>query len=211
MVEELDLTDQDVSAIAEMIDFEIHSHIPDWTPRELPGDSSGGEVASPDSCASEAKDDASPSTNEPAPSASFSLERLSSGRKFWSDSPKAHGGASPVKSGLSVAVGASLTGDNENSPDHEDTDNPDVDDILEQPENECVSDDDDDNSEEKEAGSEAVKIIAEKLENLLMKQQQELNELKRKHELAISDLLKGVPPEIHQKVLNACKQKIPDH
>jgi WNK lysine deficient protein kinase len=211
MVEELDLTDQDVSAIAEMIDLKIHSPIPDWTPRELPGDSSGGEVSSPDCCASEAKDDASPSTNEPVPSGSFSLEKLTSGRKFWSDSPKALGGASP-KSGLSVVTVASLTGDNENSPDHEDTNNPDVDDIHEQPENECVSDDDDDdNSEEKEAGSEAVKIIAEKLENLLMKQQQELNELKRKHELAISDLLKGVPPEIHQKVLNACKQKILDH
>lgn len=245
MVEELDLTDQDVSAIAEMINLEIHSHIPDWTPRELPGDSSGGEVASPDSVASGAKDDASPVTNEPAPSVSFSLEKLPSGRKFWSDSPKAPGGTSPGKSGLSVATGASLTGDNENSPDrHEDRDNPDFDDILE-PENECVSDDDDDddNSEEKEAslpvdlqlgdknsaatyqhssiggypleenffGSEAVKIIAEKVENLLMKQQQELNELKRKHELAISDLLKGVPPEIHQKVLNSCKQKILDH
>ncbi|XP_059441359.1 probable serine/threonine-protein kinase WNK3 isoform X2 [Corylus avellana] len=243
MVEELDLTDQDVSAIAEMIDLEIHSHIPDWTPRELPGVSSGGEVASPDSCASEAKGDASPLTNEPSPSGSFSLERLPSGRMFWSDSPKALGATSPVKSGLSVAAGASLTADNENSPDlHEDTDNPDVDDILEQPENEWVSGDD--NSEEKKEaslpvdlqfgdknsaatyqhssiggspleenyfGSEAVKIIAEKLENLLMKQQQELNELKRKHELAISDLLKGVHPEIHEKVLNACKQKISDH
>ena len=242
MVEELDLTDQDVSAIAETIDREILSHIPDWTPRELPGDSSGEEVASPASCASEAKGDTSPFTNEASPSGSFSLERLPSGRMFWSDSPKALGATSPVKSGLSVVAGASLTADNENSPDrHEDTDNPDVDDILEQPENEWVSGDD--NSEEKEAslpvhlqvgdknsaatyqhssiggsplednyfGSEADKIIAEKLENLLMKQQQELNELKRKHELAISDLLKGVPPEIHEKVLNACKQKIPDH
>ncbi|KAE8124328.1 hypothetical protein FH972_019226 [Carpinus fangiana] len=242
MVVELDLTDQDVSAIAEMIDREIHSHIPDWTPRELPGDSSGGEVASPDSYASEAKGDASPFTNEPSPSGSFSLDRLPSGRMFWSDSPKALDATSPVKSGLSVATGARLTADNENSPDrHEDTDNPDVDEILEQPENEWVSGDD--NSEEKEAslpvhlqvgdknsattyqhsstggsplednyfGSEADKIIAEKLENLLIKQQQELNELKRKHELAISDLLKGVPPEIHEKVLNACKQKILDH
>lgn len=269
MVEELDLTDQDVSAIAEMIDSEIRSHIPDWAPRELHGDSSSGDIVSPNSFASEAKNVVSLFMNVSTSSGSLSLEKLPSGRKFWSDSPKEHGGTSPLNSSPLVATGASLTGDDENSPDsHEDSDNPNVDALLEQPENESVSDDydhdndndDDDNNngaadddqnnhiydddtEKMEASlpvdprvdkenstaigqhsdngiyplppgyfeSEAVKIIAEKLENVLMKQQQELNELKRKHKLAISDLLKGLPPEIYQKVLNACKQKILDY
>lgn len=251
MVEELDLTDQDVSAIAEIIDTEIQSHVKDWTPRELPEDSQGGETATPDDSASEAKGDASPFTNEPAPSyGSFALERLPSGRKYWRDSPKASDGISPVDSGPSnlsfqvdsVASGTSLTGVNDNSPDrHEDRDNSDVNTLLEWPEDEFLVDDDD-NSEGKEANStvdlqfgdknnadaylessiesypseddyiesEAVRIIAEKLENLLARQQQELNELKRKHDLARSELLKGLPPQINQKVLITCKQKIPD-
>ncbi|XP_040988025.1 probable serine/threonine-protein kinase WNK3 [Juglans microcarpa x Juglans regia] len=250
MVEELDLTDQDVSAIAEMIDSEIRSHIPDWTPRELSGDSSGGEVASPDICTSEAKDDASSLMNEPTPSSSgFALERLPSGRKYWSDSPKAPSETSPVQCGPSnlsllvdsVSAGGSLTGDNENSPDlNEDRDHPNFGALLEQPEDDCVSDDEDDNSEEKEANllvdlqlgkqngadpdshssnggypfeenyfeSAAVKIIAGRLENLLKQQQREVNELKGQHELATSNLMEGFPPEIYQKVLNMCKQKI---
>ncbi|KAF5459958.1 hypothetical protein F2P56_019862 [Juglans regia] len=252
MVEELDLTDQDVSAIAEMIDSEIRSHIPDWTARALFGDSYDGEGASPDSCTSEAKDDASPLMNEPTtPSSGFALERLPSGHKYWSDSPKAPGGTSPVQSSPlnlpsqvdSVAGWASLTGDNEKSPGHdEDQDNPYFGVILEQPENEFVSDDDgnseentpnllvdvqfgEKNSEDADSHSsnggypfeenyfesEAVKILSGKLENLLKQQQDELNELKRKHELAIAELLKGLPPDIYQKVLSNCKQNSSDH
>lgn len=252
MVEELDLTDQDVSTIAEMIDSEIRSHIPDWEPREFPIDSFAGEVASPDSCASEAKEEAYPFMNDSARSpVNLLLERLPSGRKYWSDSPKAFGGSSPVKSNPSnlsyqvdvVATGSSSTGFNENSPDcHEDTDKPCVDAFLEQPEDECVSDDDN-NSKEKVASppvdlrfadnnsaaadlrssngnypleenyleSEDVKKISEKLETLLMKQQEELNDLKRKHELAILEILKGLSLEIRQKVFNMCKQKFPDY
>ncbi|XP_042951642.1 probable serine/threonine-protein kinase WNK3 isoform X2 [Carya illinoinensis] len=251
MVEELDLTDQDVSAIAEMIDSEIRSHIPDWTARALFGDSYGAEGASPDSCTSEAKDDASLLMNETTPSSGFALERLPSGRKYWSDSPKAPGGTSPIQSSPlnlpsqvdSVAGGASLTGDNEKSPGHdEDQDSPYFGAVLEQPENEFVSDGDA-NSEENEPNllvdvqfgkkntedadlhssnggypfeenyfeSEAVKILSVKLENLLKQQQDELNELKRKHELAIAELLKGLPPDIYRKVLRNCKQNSSDH
>ncbi|XP_075661888.1 putative serine/threonine-protein kinase WNK3 isoform X1 [Castanea sativa] len=252
MVEELDLSDQDVSTIAEMIDAEIRSHVSDWASRELPEDSFAGEVVSSDSSASEAKEDGSPVLNESALSAgNLALERFPSGRKYWSDSPKAFGGSSSAKSSPShlssrvdsVAAGSSSTGDNENSPDsHEDTEHQCSDALHEESEDERVSDDDN-NSEEKEASlpvdlhlgdnssaaadlhssnrgnplednyleSEDVEIIAEKLETLLTKQQDELNELKRKHELAISDLLTGLSPEIRQKVLNMCKENIPDY
>ncbi|XP_030938315.1 probable serine/threonine-protein kinase WNK3 isoform X4 [Quercus lobata] len=252
MVEELDLSDQDVSTIAEMIDAEIRSHISDWASKELPEDSFTGEVVSSESSASEAKEDGSPFLSESTLAAgNLALERFPSGRKYWSDSPKAFGGSSPAKSSPShlsfqvdsVAAGSSSTGDNENSPDsHEDTENQCFDALHEESEDERVSDDDN-NSEEKEASlpvdlhlgdnssaaadlhssngghplednyleSEDVKIIAEKLETLLTKQQDELNELKRKHELAISDLLTRLSPEIRQKVLNMCKEKIPDY
>ncbi|GFZ17382.1 with no lysine (K) kinase 3 [Actinidia rufa] len=101
MVEELDLTDQDVSAVAEMIDSEIRSYIPDWAPIEVSGDHSGSEIAISESAASEPKDDGSPSSNEAALSpGSLVLERLPSGRKYWSDSPKGDGN-SPVKPGHS--------------------------------------------------------------------------------------------------------------
>ncbi|KAK9278495.1 hypothetical protein L1049_028061 [Liquidambar formosana] len=102
MVEELDLTDQDISTISAMIDSEIRSHIPDWASREISGDNSGGEVEISDSPASETKEDASPLTKESAlSSANLVLERLPSGRRFWSDSPRAIGENSPVKPGPS--------------------------------------------------------------------------------------------------------------
>jgi WNK lysine deficient protein kinase len=44
MVVQLDLTDQDVTAIAEMIDAEIRSHIPDWAAEESI-DNQGDEAA----------------------------------------------------------------------------------------------------------------------------------------------------------------------
>jgi WNK lysine deficient protein kinase len=59
--------------------------------------------------------------------------------------------------------------------------------------------------------STSVKIIAEKLDKLLVMQQQELEELKRKHKVAILDLLNEVSPEIRLDVLNICKLKIPVH
>ncbi|XP_010550704.1 PREDICTED: probable serine/threonine-protein kinase WNK3 [Tarenaya hassleriana] len=87
MVEELDLTDdQDVSTIAEMIDAEIRSHIPDWIPSGY-NNSNHENVRENfviNKCLS------SPAT--------LRLERLPSGRKFWS-SPKA-----------STAAGNSLFG-----------------------------------------------------------------------------------------------------
>ncbi|KAL9681765.1 hypothetical protein QQ045_013553 [Rhodiola kirilowii] len=92
MVEVLDLSDQDVIVIAEMIDAEIQSLIPDWTSSDIYRDhfSSGNLV-------SEAKEKASPSVS----AYSFSLtnlilERTSYGRQYWCDSPKGFGSTSPM-------------------------------------------------------------------------------------------------------------------
>ncbi|KAL4566627.1 hypothetical protein LXL04_030747 [Taraxacum kok-saghyz] len=75
MVEELDLTDQDVSTIADMIDTEIRSCIPDWSPKDYDSDSELPTLESPITIKS-----SSPGV--------LALERLPSGRRYWSDSPK---------------------------------------------------------------------------------------------------------------------------
>ncbi|KAL1818499.1 hypothetical protein ACET3Z_013368 [Daucus carota] len=98
MVEELDLTDQDASAITEMIDTEIRTYIPDWTAGEL-SSSIGNEVAMSDYCSTEGQIDSSPVTNLSSIPASIVLERLPSGRKYWSVSPRAGIESSPVKPG----------------------------------------------------------------------------------------------------------------
>ncbi|KAA8540759.1 hypothetical protein F0562_024322 [Nyssa sinensis] len=156
MVEELDLTDQDMSTIAAMIDSEIQFYIPDWAPKELSGNNVGFEVTISDSHATETQHDACPSTNVPVPSGSLVLERLPSGRKFWSDSPKAGDGNSPVRlspSNLSradpVTPGDSWSEENEQSPDsRRDMDNSNGAASFEQLEDDGVVDD---NIEEKEA------------------------------------------------------------
>ncbi|KAI3464141.1 hypothetical protein Pfo_020804 [Paulownia fortunei] len=123
MVEELDLTDHDVSVIAAMIDSEIRSLSPHWEPRELLSNNSFTGEAIQETGGSGAHDDASPTTNDSAQSGPLVLERLPSGRKYWSDSPKASGGSSPLRPGPSnlmpadsVASGDSGSEENSQSP-----------------------------------------------------------------------------------------------
>ncbi|XP_048329934.1 probable serine/threonine-protein kinase WNK3 isoform X1 [Ziziphus jujuba] len=251
MVEELDLTDQDVSTIAEMIDSEIRYHIPDWTQKELSGDYSGGEFPISDSYVSEMKDDASPLASESCYSTrSLALERFPSGRKYWFDSPpKGADGNSPVKLGRSnsstlvdlLMTGGSLTENEEKSPgSHRDETNLDNADLCGQPEDICT--DADVLNDEEEIGGETdlqtrdinaggeyigmrngphslgentksddINIIVEKLEELLVKQQEELDELKKRHQSARYDVLKDLSQETCRKVLDFCKVKIPEY
>lgn len=233
MVEELHLTDQDVSTVAAMIDSEIQSHIPDWTPHKLSMDVMGEDLAKSEPV-SETKNNASLLTNESAPSSgSLSLERLPSGRKYWSDSAKAVGGSSPSKLGQSnlsfhgFSLSNSTDGDSPNaaySPEQLDDNNnseerensgPDDLEAGVRNNNSAVQHTDGkdhqlgDNCKIFGDSKSDIEVIIEKLENLLEKQQKEQDELKRMHELAISDLLNEVSPEIRQEVLNICKQKYP--
>ncbi|RVX18624.1 putative serine/threonine-protein kinase WNK3 [Vitis vinifera] len=230
MVEELDLTDQDVSTIAAMIDSEIRSIISDWPPsREVFGDNLSTEVAISDICPPESEGDALPLMNESATSScGLVLERLPSGRRYWSDSPKAVGFSELNEQSLA----SPRDGDKLNTAAS-----------LDKREDERVCGDDD--VEEKEASISAetqfsdqndvavellggyrapswggnckilretelgdAKVIVEKLKHLFVKQQKELDELKRKHELAILDLVKELPPDIRNKVSSLCNLKI---
>ncbi|XP_057950678.1 probable serine/threonine-protein kinase WNK3 isoform X2 [Malania oleifera] len=246
MVEELDLTDQDVSAIAAMIDSEIRSHIPDWTIGETSGDNFDQEVASPDTYASETKDGAATSTS--LSPGSLVLDRMSSGRKYWSDSPKGVGGNSLVKPGPAnlysqselVKFGDILAKDGESFCENIwDADTPNKIASLEQAEDAYILKFDVERKNEtsvladsqlvdrssaaaalpaanvshsvggqsknlRKPESEDVRTIEEKLKHLLFKQEKEVDELKRRHELAISDLLKELPSKLHQELLQRC-------
>ncbi|XP_021888843.1 probable serine/threonine-protein kinase WNK3 isoform X2 [Carica papaya] len=233
MVEELDLTDQDVSTIAEIIDSEIRSLIPDWSPRKTFGGEISRVFANTDDHLV-AKDDASVETSEsPSSLGSLSLERLPSGRKYWSDSPKAAGANSlsrPGLSNLSSPADTNNTRDclielNEQSPvRYADGGNLNGTVSVEELEVELMlraGEGNKDNGNETTPSEETNKIlndtetevkrIANELESVIMKQEKELDELRRKHELAISSFLNELSPDLCQKVLQACKLKITDY
>ncbi|CAA2973462.1 probable serine threonine- kinase WNK3 isoform X2 [Olea europaea subsp. europaea] len=227
MVEELDLTDHDVSIIVDMIDSEIRSHIPDWEPVEIYGNIISGEAIST-SGRSGGQDDAShteidsahsgssPMTNDSARTGPLVLERLPSGRRFWSDSPKTSVATSPLRpipsKADSVASGDSWS--EENSPSsifHKDVNRSLDASPLRHVENEfdhdiCTEVDGphafEENTIPSETKSNDIKLVVKKLEHLLDKQRRELDELKQSHELAVSDLLNEHPPEMRHKVLS---------
>ncbi|KAK6123560.1 hypothetical protein DH2020_042708 [Rehmannia glutinosa] len=219
MVEELDLTDHDVSVIAAMIDSEIRCHIPDWEPRE-------------------------PSGNNSLTGKATLEKRTPSGRKYWSDSPKASGGSSPLRPGPSnlllaesVTSGDSWSDENLQSPvshkdvnslydasplrhvdydsDHDgcrkqeadlvlqDSQFGEFDQVVDASENGSLPLEE--NKMPSETDSDDIKSIVEKLEHVLDEQLKELDELKKKHELAVLDLLKELPQEIHRRVLSICE------
>ncbi|OIT31671.1 putative serinethreonine-protein kinase wnk2 [Nicotiana attenuata] len=262
MVEELDLTDQDVSAIADMIDSEIRSYIPDWEPKECSSNhitdevtlsegstSEAREVAPSESSTSGAREDVSPSTIDSTRSGGLVLERLPSGRKYWSDSPKATSSASsplrPGPSNLSQAdspiAEGSWTDENEQSSISQKEGSSSGDDAFEHEENETENDMDEEagvfpnsNTGDKNQSADLISEtechslegrnnhlskncsadigeIVEKLEKLLEKQQKELDELREKHDLAISDFMNKLPPELHSRVRAICGHKLSPH
>ncbi|XP_028781791.1 probable serine/threonine-protein kinase WNK3 [Neltuma alba] len=227
MVEELELSDQDVTTIAEMIESEIQNHFPVWNPSESPIHGSGKGPAVSSGFASTNFTD------------SLALDILPSGRKFWSDSPKGAVKNSFLRADASnlsckVDVGteeSNLTGNDAVS-------------VHQQAKN-CVHDGDrssvkkpsgiadfhsierriaskDSKVTEGESPPEAkssilgdselenVNLIASELKKLLVTQQEDLKKLEKKHELAVSDFLKKLPSEVRQLILNAYSLELPD-
>ncbi|KAH0691706.1 hypothetical protein KY289_019064 [Solanum tuberosum] len=257
MVEELDLTDQDVSAIADMIDSEIRSYIPDWAPKQrssnditdevAPSESSEArEVAPSESSTSGACDDVSPSTMNSTLSGGLMLERLPSGRKYWSDSPKTTSSASsPLRLGPSNLSQAdspipesSWTEENGQSPISHKEGSSSGDGAFEHEESETENHIDEeagvipesnssDNKQSADLTSETehhlsgerkthgsnkcsddIGDIVEKLETLVDEQRKELDALREKHDLVISDVISKLPPEIRSGVLAMCGHKL---
>ncbi|KAJ4961489.1 hypothetical protein NE237_021399 [Protea cynaroides] len=265
MVQELDLTDQDVTTIAEMIDADIRAHIPEWTPKETSGDNLYGEVAISDTYESENKDELSPLTVGSGLSlGGLVLERFSSGRKYWSNSPKGLSGSPQIRPSLSNFSQINLNSNDDLGEDLEDLpckdksegDHPNGIASLKQQEqtslvnsgteyeveteqyNEFSSDEiigenrgadatvvshlsDNQNGgsgsacllvenceELMEVKSDDVKVVLKKLEHLLVMQQKELDELRRKHDLQISNIVRELPPETRDRVLSIYQSKI---
>ncbi|XP_066360645.1 probable serine/threonine-protein kinase WNK2 isoform X2 [Miscanthus floridulus] len=238
MVVQLDLTDQDVTAIAEMIDAEIRSHIPDWEAEESI-DNQGDEAAHSDTHSSEGDEGTSEFRNEVDASRNgFVQEQLPSGRKYWSDSPRRDGEISQLvvepKIGDSIPNGIPKRNK--------------VDDIVN-----CARDKEDQSfgssihpvegmferisssvdlsnssvvnsmSREASVGSSPrslhderehnsdqhlVADVTERLINLLAEQQEELSALQRKHKADIEDMLKIVPAEDREETLTRCRLKM---
>ncbi|XP_068657732.1 probable serine/threonine-protein kinase WNK2 isoform X2 [Aristolochia californica] len=220
MVTELDLTDQDVTTIAAMIDSEIQALVPEWVPGDAFEDNYSDDTPVTDKCESESKVEHSALEHESDHnnSGDFVLERFPSGRVYWSDSPKGVGDGSPrnqIQASLSSEMvrnlnrGSSLPASPDNHKDQGDYQNGDVTSfcyemgLIGKDQNEFYK-------QLKQSNAEKVKVIAEKLEHVLTEHQKEVSELRRKHALVVADLLKELPPELQMGVLNMCIWKFPD-
>ncbi|XP_010906946.1 probable serine/threonine-protein kinase WNK3 isoform X1 [Elaeis guineensis] len=270
MVAELDLTDQDVTTIAAMIDAEISAHVPEWMAGEAL-DSRVNELAS-DSHDSEAEDVHSPLPNES--DNPLVLERLPSGRKYWC-SPRRTGEESPpwpVQSNASAEFNLRASDDvpvevcggkdaslnnndqreyhshgstssnrqkdfphsNGSSKDNLEINSPSASpglqnrspaDMVNQDnelaslchlcynqhgatDEQCGGDDEQLPDTLLESESEDVRSVVQRLENLLVQQQKEIDELKKKHEMAIEDVFKGLHPHLRSRILDKFNLKI---
>ncbi|RZR86471.1 hypothetical protein BHM03_00013674 [Ensete ventricosum] len=267
MVAELDLTDQDVTTIAAMIDAEIQAYVPEWMSGEaFEYHSNYVTVSDCHSHDSEAEDEVSALPNElDNPAGSLTLERLPSGRKYWSDSPRAasvdspsslahsnacseldlHGSedislevydekgdsfkkdgqrksrstdhASPKQQRHSpgsgdggdnnLEIGSLLISYNMRNPSFTNSLNQDLDgspscagfQLCNRGVQSGLLEGNDKHINETFLAnkSEDMQFIVKKLERLLTEQQKELDDLQKKHKVAIAEILKKLPPEQH--------------
>ncbi|XP_051136622.1 probable serine/threonine-protein kinase WNK3 [Andrographis paniculata] len=205
MVEALDLTINDVSVIAAMIDSEIQSIIPDWEPRQVAANTTSSEKEILESSSEAWDDEASNTATDPSKSDASTLERMPPGWEMWSESYKSNGEIPPLLRNLATS--------RDNLSKHvselDSNDNGDRKPVID-------SSDDGTSSVWEESmtpnkvDSDNIENVFEQLEHVLDRQQQELKELQAKHEIAIMDILKKLPKEICQSVLRSCRKKRSD-
>ncbi|PUZ63633.1 hypothetical protein GQ55_3G083600 [Panicum hallii var. hallii] len=238
MVVQLDLTDQDVTAIAEMIDAEIRAHIPDWAVEESV-DNQGDEGAHSETHSSEGDEGISELRNElDASHNGFVQEQLPSGRKYWSDSPRRDGEIShsmvvepqigdniangiPKRNDLDDIViakdkedqsfGSSIhpvEGIFERISSSVDLSNSSVVGRISRGASVGSSPRSSDDEREYNCGQHLVADITERLINLLAQQEKELSALQRKHKADIEDMLKSLPAKDREETLTRCRLKM---
>uniref|UniRef100_A0ACD5W5N2 Uncharacterized protein n=1 Tax=Avena sativa TaxID=4498 RepID=A0ACD5W5N2_AVESA len=214
MVVQLDLTDQDVTAIAEMIDAEIRAHIPDWSFDESI-DNQADEVANSETGSSEADDEISELRNESdATNNGFTQEQLPSGRKYWSDSPRRDieiyhyednqqtgDNMANVNSNDHQSFGTSVEGSSGRILSSVDLSNLDV---IDRNSGAASVGTSSYYSDDGNFVADSDKSLAE----LLSQQQEELNALRRKHKAAIEVILNGVPAQDREETLTRCRLKV---
>uniref|UniRef100_A0A0D3G2D7 non-specific serine/threonine protein kinase n=1 Tax=Oryza barthii TaxID=65489 RepID=A0A0D3G2D7_9ORYZ len=181
MVVQLDLTDQDVTAIAEMIDAEIRAHIPDWALEESV-ENQGDESAHSETDSSEADDETSELRNEPnATHNGFVQEHLPSGHKYWSDSPRRN--IEMSHSAVKPHIGGNM------------------------PNGILKKNDTDDTVSNLGTSVDLPNPSMIDRKSGVASQQEELNVLRRKHKADIEVILKGVPEEHREETLTRCRLK----
>jgi len=237
MVVQLDLTDQDVTAIAEMIDAEIRSHIPDWAAEESI-DNQGDEAAHSETHSSEGDEGTSELRDEIGASHNgFVQEQLPSGRKYWSDSPRRDGEISqsvvehqigdssangiPKRNKVDGIVicardeedqsfGSSIHPAEamfERISSSVDLSNPSAVDSMSRDASVGGSPHSLDGEEEHNSDQHLAAGVTERLIDLLAQQQEELRALQRKHKADIEEMLKIVPAEDREETLTLCHLK----
>jgi WNK lysine deficient protein kinase len=231
MVVQLDLTDQDVTAIAEMIDAEIRAHIPDW-PVEESVDNQGDEAADSEVHSSDSDEGTSELRDEPdAAHNGFVQEQLPSGRKYWSDSPRRDVALQGDKPQTSGSVSNGIVKKNNavdiiHSVKHKENQSPGSPIHLVEGVCEGISSSvglSIPSAVDRVSGGASVCSrphssdverrrvsvdVTERLENLLYQQQEELDVLQRKHNIDIQDILKSVPAEDREDTLIRCRLKM---
>ncbi|KAF8725620.1 hypothetical protein HU200_020161 [Digitaria exilis] len=226
MVVQLDLTDQDVTAIAEMIDAEIRAHIPDWAAEESV-DNQGDEGAHSETQSSEGDEGTSELHNElDASHNGFVQEQLPSGRKYWSDSPRRDGEISQPavvepRIGDNIANGIPKRNDADDTVSANDVEgicgrisssmdlsNSSAANSISRGASVGSSPRSLDDEREHSCDQHPVADDTERLINLLAQQQEELSALQRKHKAEIEDMLKSVPAEDREETLTRCRLKM---
>ncbi|XWS37197.1 hypothetical protein CRYUN_Cryun19dG0022400 [Craigia yunnanensis] len=205
MVEELDLTDQDVPTIAEMIESEIRSHIPDWAPREPPNNNLE-KLQILISLKIRMMDlhwlMSQPHLQMDFVRSAYSLaEHDGQSHDSYESGGNINGGTSLGRLENEFTHHNGRGDDGQGKDGSRPADLHDGNGMRSSREN-CKL------LKDTESG---VKEITQRLESLLVKQQLEVDELKKKHRLTISDLLKELSPEFREKVFGMCKMKIPEY
>jgi WNK lysine deficient protein kinase len=238
MVVQLDLTDQDVTAIAEMIDAEIRAHIPDWAVEESV-DNQGDEGAHSETHSSEGDEGTSELHNElDASHNGFVQEQLPSGKKYWSDSPRRDGEIShsmvvEPQIGDNIANGIPKRNDLDDIVSGKGKEDQSFGSSIHPVEGifERISSSVDlsnssvvgnisigasvgssprslDDEREHNCGQHLVGDVTERLINLLAQQEKELSALQRKHKADIDDMLKSLPAKDREEILTRCRLKM---
>ncbi|KAF8667116.1 hypothetical protein HU200_053300 [Digitaria exilis] len=226
MVVQLDLTDQDVTAIAEMIDAEIRAHIPDWA-AEVLVDNQGDEGAHSETQSSEGDEGTSELHNElDASHNGFVQEQLPSGRKYWSDSPRrdceiSQPAVVEPRIGDNIANGIPKRNDADDTVSANDVEgicgrisssmdlsNSSAANSISRGASVGSSPRSLDDEREHSCDQHLVADDTERLMNLLAQQQEELSALQRKHKAEIEDMLKSVPAEDREETLTRCRLKM---
>ncbi|XP_048562577.1 probable serine/threonine-protein kinase WNK2 isoform X1 [Triticum urartu] len=209
MVVQLDLTDQDVTAIAEMIDAEIQAHIPEWAFDESV-DNQGDEGAHSETDNSESDNgETSELRNEvDATTNGFTQEQLPSGRKYWSDSPRrdieishsVEDQQTDYNMSNGILKNNNVDGMCERMSSSVHLSNPDV--VNRNSGGASAG-----TSSRLSDGGYLTADLNEKLADLLANQKEELSALRRKHKADLEVILNGVPAQHREETLTRCRLK----